>query len=57
MSNQTTFGRFVWILIFLLMLGLGNYLCFEAYQNWMAQPVMTTIIASQVPLKQVKSNS
>jgi len=37
------------------MLSLGIYWCKEAYQNWMDQPVLTTITNAGLPVEQVSN--
>ena len=42
-----------WSLTLILMLMLGCYWCFTAYQSWKEQPVLTTITTAGLPVEQV----
>jgi len=37
-----------------LMLALGCYWCIKAYENWLGQPVLTTIKTAGLPVEEVK---
>jgi hypothetical protein len=54
---QTLFGRTFWAVTVLLMLTLGIYWCVQAYDGWAANPVLTTITSTGLPVEQVISNT
>jgi hypothetical protein len=51
---QTIFGKVFWTITILLMLALGFYWCYEAYQGWVGQPVLTTITTTGLPVEKVR---
>jgi hypothetical protein len=52
-SNQTQFGKVFWSLVIIAMLALGTYWSVCAYQDWLDNPVMTTIKTSALPIKEI----
>jgi len=51
--NQTQIGKVFWSLVIIAMLGLGTYWSVCAYQDWLDNPVMTTIKTSALPIKEI----
>jgi hypothetical protein len=52
-SNQTQFGKVFWSMVIIAMLALGTYWSVCAYQDWLDNPVMTTIKTSALPIKEI----
>ena len=52
-SHQTIIGRIFWSVVIILMLMLGIYWCREAYNNWVNQPVLTTVTTTAYPANRV----
>ena len=51
--NQTQIGKVFWSLVIIAMLALGTYWSVCAYQDWLDNPVMTTIKTSALPIKEI----
>ena len=52
-KNQTLYGKVFWLLVILGMLSLGTLWSVWAYQDWIDNPVMTTIKTSALPIKDI----
>jgi len=52
-SNQSQFGKVFWSMVIIAMLALGTYWSVCAYQDWLDNPVMTTIKTSALPIKEI----
>jgi hypothetical protein len=52
-TNQTQIGKVFWSMVIIAMLALGTYWSVCAYQDWLNNPVMTTIKTSALPVKEI----
>lgn len=52
-KNQTLHGKVFWLLVIIGMLSLGTLWSVWAYQDWIDNPVMTTIKTSALPIRNI----
>jgi hypothetical protein len=52
-TNQTQIGKVFWSMVIIAMLALGTYWSVCAYQDWLNNPVMTTIKTSALSIKEI----
>jgi len=50
-TNQTTFGKIFWSTVVFLMIVLGCYWSINAYNDWVNNPVVTTINTTAYPVR------
>ena len=53
--DQTWIGRIFWTLVVAFMLILGLYWCYQLYDDWRSNPVLTTIRTTGLPVEKVGS--
>ena len=53
-SNQTQCGRMFWLLVVIAMLILGTYWSVIAYNDWISNPVLTTVKTSAFKIKNLE---
>ena len=53
-DNQTTFGKIFWSLVVFLMILLGCYWSYLAYDDWQSNPVVTTVKSTAFPVKNLR---
>ena len=53
-TNQSQVGRIFWSLVIFAVIFLGAYWSVEAYSNWKANPVLTTVKTSALPIKNIE---
>ena len=52
-TYQTRFGKIFWTSALILLFSLGIYWCTQAYQDWHANPVLTTITTTALSINEV----
>jgi hypothetical protein len=52
-TNQTQIGKVFWSMVIIAMLALGTYWSVCAYQDWLNNPVITTIKTSALSIKEI----
>ena len=52
-TNQTTFGKIFWIAVVTFMVLLGTYWSVNAYNNWLDNPVITTVGTTAFAVKNI----
>ena len=53
-SNQTQCGKMFWLLVVIAMLILGTYWSVTAYNDWILNPVLTTVKTSAFKIKNLE---
>ena len=53
-KQQTACGKIFWSLVVFLMLALGTYWSFKAFNNWQDNPVITTVKTSAYPVNGIE---
>lgn len=53
-SSQTQVGRLFWLLVIISMLALGTYWSVTAYNDWITNPVVTTVKTSALKIKNIE---
>ena len=53
-KQQTACGKIFWSLVVFLMLALGTYWSFKAFNNWQDNPVVTTVKTSAYPVNGIE---